>query len=155
MGLKAADTLQERADLLLAELQRTGAFDREVLVVTTTTGTGFLDPNGVDPVEYAFNGDTAIAGVQYSYLPSWISLLADQEAVKETSTTVFDTVHRYWSTLPEDARPKLYLYGLSLGLVRGGEHPELDQHRQRADLRSPDVRTAVRQQPPQRARSQS
>ena len=115
VGLKSAETLQERADLLLAELQRTGAFEREVLVVATTTGTGFLDPNGVDPLEYVFNGDTAIAGVQYSYLPSWISLLADQEAVKETSTTVFDTVHRYWSTLPVESRPKLYLYGLSLG----------------------------------------
>lgn len=115
VGLKTADTLQERADLLLAELQRTGAFDREVLVVATTTGTGFLDPMAVDPVEYMWNGDTAIAGVQYSFLPSWISLLADQEAVKETSRTVFDTVHDYWSTLPEDSRPALYLYGLSLG----------------------------------------
>jgi uncharacterized membrane protein len=115
VGLKSAETLQERADLLLAELKRTGAFDREVLVVATTTGTGFLDPNGVDPLEYVFNGDTAIAGVQYSYLPSWISLLADQEAVKETSRTVFDTVHGYWSSLPEESRPKLYLYGLSLG----------------------------------------
>ena len=112
VGLKSAETLQERADLLLAELKRTGAFDREVLVVATTTGTGFLDPRGVDPVEYAFNGDTAIAGVQYSYLPSWLSLLADKQSVKETSRVVFDTVHAYWATLPEASRPKLYLYGL-------------------------------------------
>ncbi len=53
--------------------------------------------------------------MQYSFLPSWISLLADQQAVKETSRTVFNTVHDYWSTLPEDSRPQLYLYGLSLG----------------------------------------
>lgn len=115
VGLKSADTLQGRADLLLKELRRSGAFDRKALVVATTTGTGFLDPNGVDPVDYVFNGDDAIAGVQYSYLPSWISLLADQQAVKETSRVVFDTIHRYWATLPEAARPKLYLYGLSLG----------------------------------------
>ncbi|HQR80521.1 MAG TPA: alpha/beta-hydrolase family protein, partial [Actinomycetota bacterium] len=115
VGLDTEPTLQGRADLLLAELQRTGAFDRQVLVVATTTGTGFLDPAGVDPLEYMFNGDTAIAGVQYSFLPSWISLLADQDAVKETSRVVFDTVHDYWSTLPEDSRPDLYLYGLSLG----------------------------------------
>lgn len=115
VGLKSADTLQERADLLLEELKREGAFDRKALVVATTTGTGFLDPNGVDPVDYIFNGDDAIAGVQYSYLPSWISLLADQQAVKETSRVVFDTIHDYWSTLPDDARPQLYLYGLSLG----------------------------------------
>lgn len=115
VGLKSAATLQERADLLLAELQRMGAFDRQALVVATTTGTGFLDPHGVDPVEYIFNGDVAIAGVQYSYLPSWLSLLADQEAVKETSLEVFDTIQSYWSTLPSDDRPELYLYGLSLG----------------------------------------
>ena len=115
VGLKSAGTLRARADLLLAELKRSGAFQRKALVVTTTTGTGFLDPNGVDPVEYVFNGDIAIAGMQYSYLPSWISLLADQQAVKETSRAVFDTVHGYWSTLPVNARPKLYLYGLSLG----------------------------------------
>jgi uncharacterized membrane protein len=115
VGLQTAETVQDRADLLLEELQRTGAFDRKVLVVATTTGTGFLDQNGTDPLEFVWNGDTAIAGVQYSYLPSWISLLADQAAVQETSRAVFDTVHQYWSTLPAESRPQLYLYGLSLG----------------------------------------
>ncbi|HET9634015.1 MAG TPA: alpha/beta-hydrolase family protein [Terrabacter sp.] len=114
-GLKSADTVQGRADLVLEELKRTGAFQRKVLVVATTTGTGFLDQNGTDPLEFLWNGDTAIAGVQYSYLPSWISLLADQDAVRETSRVVFDTVHQYWSTLPAASRPRLYLYGLSLG----------------------------------------
>ncbi len=93
-GLQSADTVQGRADLVLAELKRTGAFDRKVLVVATTTGMGFLDSRGTDPLEYLWNGDTAIAGVQYSYLPSWISVLADQEAVVATSRTVFETVRR-------------------------------------------------------------
>ena len=61
------------------------------------------------------NGDTAVAGVQYSYLPSWISLLADQSKVKDTSSIVFTKVYDYWKTLPEDSRPEFYLYGLSLG----------------------------------------
>ncbi|MFW7414144.1 alpha/beta hydrolase [Demequina sp. SO4-18] len=115
VGLRSADTVEDRAALVLAELQRTGAFDRELLVVATVTGTGYLDPAGVDPLEYLWNGDTAIAGVQYSYLPSWISLLADQEVVQETSRVTFRTVHEHWSTLPESDRPALYLYGLSLG----------------------------------------
>ncbi len=114
-GLKSARTIEERAQLVLDELIRTGAFDREVLIVATTTGTGFLDEDGVDPLEFIHNGDTAIAGVQYSYLPSWISLLADQEITKQTSQIVFGTIHSYWLTLPEEARPELYLYGLSLG----------------------------------------
>ena len=107
--------MQGRADLVLAELKRTGAFDRKVLVIATTTGMGYLDSRGTDPLEYLWNGDTAIAGVQYSYLPSWISLLADQEAVVDTSQTVFETVRQYWATLPASERPSLYLYGLSLG----------------------------------------
>lgn len=114
-GLQSAGTPQARADLVLAELKRTGAFDRKVLVVATTTGMGFLDRRATDPLEYMWNGDTAIVGVQYSYLPSWISLLADQEAVVDTSRTVFETVRGHWATLPEGRRPALYLYGLSLG----------------------------------------
>jgi uncharacterized membrane protein len=114
-GLQSADTVQGRADLVLAELKRTGAFDRKVLVLATTTGMGFVDSRATDPLEYLWNGDTAIAGVQYSYLPSWISVLADQEAVVDTSRTVFQTVREYWATLPAGERPALYLYGLSLG----------------------------------------
>ena len=114
-GLRSADSLQARADLVLDELIRTGAFDRAVLVIGTTTGTGYLDAAGVDPVEYVHNGDTAIVGVQYSYLPSWISLLADQEKVRRTSRVVFETIQGHWSDLPEEGRPEVYLYGLSLG----------------------------------------
>ncbi len=115
VGLKSADTLDERADLLLAELIRTGAFDRKAIVLGTVTGTGYLDPRGVDTLDYLYQGDVAIAGVQYSYLPSWISILADQEITKDTSLAVFRTVYDYWATLPEDERPEIYLYGLSLG----------------------------------------
>jgi uncharacterized membrane protein len=117
VGLKSAETLPARAELLLDELIRTDAFDRQVLVVATTTGTGFLEPNAISALEYIYNGDVAVAGAQYSYLPSWISLLADQDEVKETSQVVFGRIHEYWSTLPEDRRPEIYLYGLSLGAL--------------------------------------
>ena len=115
VGLKSADTPEARAQLVLDELIRTDAFDREVLVVASTTGTGFLEPNAMTALEYVHNGNVAVAGAQYSYLPSWISLLADQDEVTETSQEVFATIHAYLSTLPEDDRPEVYLYGLSLG----------------------------------------
>ena len=41
-GLDSADTMQARADLIVAELERTGGFERAVLVVATTTGSGGL-----------------------------------------------------------------------------------------------------------------
>lgn len=115
VGMRSADTLDERADLLLQELIRTRAFDRDALVVATTTGTGWLDPYAFDTLEYLYNGNVATAGLQYSFLPSWISLLADQEAVKDTSIQQFRAIHAYWSQLPEDDRPDLFLFGLSLG----------------------------------------
>jgi uncharacterized membrane protein len=115
VGLQSAHTVGERAALLLDELVRTGAFEREVLVVATTTGTGFLDPNAIDALEFVTNGDVAVAGAQYSYLPSPVSLLADADEVTETARAVFDTIHEYWADLPPDDRPAIYLYGLSLG----------------------------------------
>lgn len=114
-GLKSAPTAEARAELVLKELQRTGAFDRKVLVLATTTGSGFLQPEGVDPLEYLWHGDTAIAGMQYSYLPSWLSLLADQTNAQVAAEALFNTVYSYWQTLPQDTRPRMYLYGLSLG----------------------------------------
>ena len=64
VGLRTADTAEERADVAVAELERAGGFERDVIVVATTTGTGWLDPNGVDAVEYVHNGDTAIVPVR-------------------------------------------------------------------------------------------
>lgn len=115
VGLRSADTSQERSQMLLDELIRTRAFERETLVLAITTGTGWLDANAMSTIEYMFNGDTAIAGSQYSYLPSWISTMADQEVVTEESLATFRAIHEHWSTLDPDARPDIYLFGLSLG----------------------------------------
>ena len=144
-GLQSADTVQGRADLVLAELKRTGAFDRKVLVVATTTGMGFLDSRGTDPLEYLWNGDTAIAGVQYSYLPSWISVLADQEAVVDTSAHGLRDGAPVLGDAARGERPELYLYGLSLGSMGVESVLTLGQHRQRAGRRGAHGRAAVRQ----------
>ena len=115
VGLDSAPTARERADLAVRELERTGAFDRSVLVVAGTTGTGWLEPQSVDALEYLWNGDSAIVGIQYSYLPSWISFLVDKDRASDAGTALFDAVYATWSTLPPDHRPKLIAYGLSLG----------------------------------------
>lgn len=114
VGLASADTVEQRARLALAELIRTNAFDRGVLVVAVTTGTGKLDSNAMDALDYVTNGDVAVVSVQYSHLPSAVSLLGDAAEVKETARVIFDTIHSYWSTLRGPA-PQFHLYGLSLG----------------------------------------
>ncbi|MBV8994188.1 MAG: alpha/beta-hydrolase family protein [Pseudonocardiales bacterium] len=118
-GLSSTPTPQGQADLVLAELKRSGAFDRPLLAVATTTGTGWVDPTLADPLEYTYSGNTAIAAMQYSYLPSWISFLVDKDRARQAGRTLFTTVHRYWSTLPPTHRPRLVVFGESLGAFGG------------------------------------
>ena len=105
--------------VLLSELERTGAFDRKVLVIVPTTGTGWVNPVAARSLEMMYNGDTAMVGVQYSYLPSWISFLADRQKSMESGRLLIDTIHDRWQQLPPDHRPKLVLYGESLGSMAG------------------------------------
>lgn len=124
-GLNSAETPSERARLALAELKRVGGFEKSVLVVVIPTGTGWVDPAGVDTVEYLHRGDVASVAVQYSYLSSWLSLLIEPDNGAETAHAVFDEVYRYWTTLPRESRPRLYLHGLSLGALNSQRSADL------------------------------
>lgn len=127
VGLRSAETAKERAKLALQEMIRVGAFDRSLLLVTIPTGTGWVDEMGIDPVEYLHDGDIASVAVQYSYLASWLSLLVEPGYGSETATALFDEVYDYWTKLPKETRPKLYLYGLSLGAMNSQLSSELFQ----------------------------
>jgi uncharacterized membrane protein len=119
-GTLAAKDVEERARLAVADLDRAGGFEREHLLVATTTGSGWLAPWAVDSFEYLTGGDSAIVGMQYSYLPSWLSYLVDQKRAREAGRELFDAVYERWSQLPERERPRLFVFGLSLGSF-GGE----------------------------------
>ena len=105
--------------VLLSELERTGAFERKLLVIIPTTGTGWINPVAARSLEMMYNGDTALVGSQYSYLPSWISFLGDQQKSMESGRMMIDAIHERWAKLPPDRRPKLVLYGESLGSMAG------------------------------------
>jgi uncharacterized membrane protein len=120
VGLASAEDVGDRAALAVRELGRAGGFDRSVLVVVTTTGTGWVDPAASDSLEYEFDGDTAMVAMQYSYLPSWMSFLVDQVKARDAGRALFDAVYGVWAQLPPDARPQLYVFGESLGTF-GGE----------------------------------
>lgn len=115
VGLNSAESPQERAQLALAELIRIGAFERRALIIATPTGTGWIDPESQSALEYVLSGDVATVAVQYSYLSSWIALLVEPEYGLETARAVFAEIYGHWTTLPRDSRPRLYLFGLSLG----------------------------------------
>ena len=85
----------------------------------------------MDTLEYLHRGDTAIVGVQYSYLWSWLSLLVEPGYGAETGHALFREVYRHWVSLPKESRPKLYLHGLSLGAL--GSQQSLRFHEVLAD----------------------
>ncbi|MCW2631710.1 MAG: hypothetical protein JWR88_672, partial [Pseudonocardia sp.] len=115
VGLDSADSPQARAELAVRELERTGAFNRKVLAVVATTGTGWVAPESASALDYLYNGDTAQVAVQYSYLPSWISFLVDGSKAIEADVALNDAVLAHWQALPAAQRPKLVLSGTSLG----------------------------------------
>ena len=114
-GLDPAGDLDATAAKVVAELDRTNAWDRSILVVATTTGTGWIDPGMSDSLEFMHGGDTAIATMQYSYLPSWISFVGDRETPPAAGKALFEAVFARWSTLPVADRPRLLVAGISLG----------------------------------------
>lgn len=125
VGLAARDTAQARARLALDELKRQHGFERKLLIVITPTGTGWIDPAAMDTVEYLHHGDVASVAMQYSYLNSPLSLLFQPEYGAEAARALFVEIYGYWTTLPKDRRPKLYLHGLSLGALNSEKSAEL------------------------------
>ena len=119
-GLESSDTTQSRANLAVDDLKRAGGLQRKIIVVVTTTGTGWVDEEGVKPVEYMYNGDDAIVSMQYSYLPSSLSFLVDQQKAKDAGNQLYNAVYNAVLSLPADHRPKIVVFGESLGSY-GGE----------------------------------
>lgn len=138
-GLNSADSPGDRAELVVEELRRTGGFERGHLVVVATTGTGWVDPDAAHVAEYMYGGDTAIAAIQYSFLPSWISFLVDSEKSAAAGSAIFDAVVGEWERLPDATRPILVLFGEGLGsfgaeaAVGGGNLEQSVLEAERAD----------------------
>ena len=118
VGMRSRTSMRERAELALEELKRVGGFERSVLVVATPTGTGWLDPSAVDALEYLHGGDTAIVSTQYSYLPSWITILVDPNRSIESAEALFDAIYNHWKELPKEIASEALPSWFELGSAR-------------------------------------
>ena len=108
-------SLQNAADLVVEELHRTGAFNRAVILIATSTGSGWVDEWQVQPLEYLTRGNCATASMQYSFVPSSINFLTDLDVSEEAAVILFETIRRAVDEIPEDRRPALFVCGESLG----------------------------------------
>lgn len=115
VGLGSGDNLRANAQLAADELVRAGGLKRKVIAVGSTTGSGWLNKVTIDSLEYMYNGDVATVAMQYSYLPSWISFIVDKERARQAGAALFEAVDAKVRELPEAERPKLVVFGESLG----------------------------------------
>jgi uncharacterized membrane protein len=112
IGYDSAATPEQRVGLAMAELRRTGAFDRAHLLVQAPAGSGYANPTPVDVLELLTLGDCASVAVGYGLLPSFLSL--NKVAVaSRTQSLLLDAILLELSA--RESRPRLLLYGESLG----------------------------------------
>jgi uncharacterized membrane protein len=62
--------LEATKNLVMAEMDRTKAWERKAILVVTSTSTGFVNEWAAESFEYLLHGDSAIVTMQYSTLPS-------------------------------------------------------------------------------------
>ena len=107
--------IEQAAATVVAELRRTGAFDRAVILIAASTGSGWVDEWQVQPLEFLTRGNCATASLQYSYVPSALNWLTGLEPAQEASAALFRAVRAELDTMDEADRPALIVCGESLG----------------------------------------
>ena len=107
--------IEQAAATVVAELHRTGAFDRAVILIAASTGSGWVDEWQVQPLEFLTRGNCATASLQYSYVPSVLNWLTGLEPAQEASAALFAAVRAELDLMDEADRPALFVCGESLG----------------------------------------
>jgi uncharacterized membrane protein len=111
--------LEDTKNLVMAEMDRTKAWDRKAILVVTSTSTGFVNEWAAESFEYLLHGDSAIITMQYSTLPSALGLLTARDEPPKVGRLLFKAVAAKVAALPQNQRPKLYAGGESLGAYGG------------------------------------
>jgi len=114
VGLDSARTEMERVSLAIAGLEQTGAFDRELLIAVSPTGTGYVNYVAVESAEYFTLGNCATVTLQYSKRPSPLSLDRVWEGRKQFRL-LLAAIRRKLYERPPERRPRLVVFGESLG----------------------------------------
>jgi uncharacterized membrane protein len=113
VGLDSAPTAAERVQLALDEMDRTGAWDRSLLMLISPTGTGYVNYCAVAAAQYLSRGDLATVTLQYSKRPSPLSLFKVKDAREQNRLLWLRISERLRRT--DGSAPRLVLFGESLG----------------------------------------
>ena len=113
-SLSSADTEEGRAQVLLDEIDRTRALERPFVALWSPTGSGYVNYVASETFEYLTLGNCASMAIEYSVLPSSLSL-ADVERGTRQTRMVFDGVVARLAAMDASKRPRVFLFGESLG----------------------------------------
>jgi uncharacterized membrane protein len=113
-SLDMTDNDEERARILLAEIDRTKALNRKAFALFSPTGSGYVNYVACETFEYLTLGDCASAAIQYSVLPSALSLTRVPTGTAQTEMVMRGITKRLMA-MPANKRPKVFLFGESLG----------------------------------------
>lgn len=113
VGLDSAPTVSERVDLAIAELDRTNAWDRSVLMLISPTGSGYVNYCASAAAAYLTRGDIAMVTMQYSKRPSPLSLTKVKYAREQNRLLWLQLSARLREL--NGSGPRVVLFGESLG----------------------------------------
>jgi Alpha/beta-hydrolase family/Polyketide cyclase / dehydrase and lipid transport len=115
VGLDAAPTDERRARAAAEQLVRSGGLSRSTVLVAVPTGSGWVDEGAVAALEELAGGDVATVTVQYAEHPSWMEYLLGTDRAKRSAVSVLAAVRAQLAMLPAGRRPRLLIFGESLG----------------------------------------
>ena len=113
VGLESAPTTRDRVDVAMAEMERTGAFERSLLMLVSPTGLGYVNYVALAAAQYLSRGDMASVTMQYSRRPSPLSLGRVGQAREQNRLLWLRILERLRGT--EGPLPRVVLFGESLG----------------------------------------
>ncbi len=103
-----------RTEMAMAELERTGAFDRANLLLVSPTGTGWVDQTMIESAEFLTKGDIATCLIQYGRFPSFLSVQKVALGRHQFRALLW-SVRQRLAERPPGKRPKVFVFGESLG----------------------------------------
>lgn len=114
IGLGTADSQEDRIELAIQELKRTGGFDRSIIIAASPAGTGYVNYIAAEAAELMALGDVATVAVQYGEVPSMLSI----NRVGDAARLYAALVTRLRAEVDALDRPiRIAAYGESLGAI--------------------------------------
>jgi hypothetical protein len=112
---EAAGDDADRAALAVATLRRAGGMERSTVLVAVPTGSGWVDGAAVTSLDERLGGDVASVAVQYAHRPSWVEFLLGGDTAARSAAATVRAVRATIDAQPPGHRPRLLVFGESLG----------------------------------------